>query len=131
MTRRNFVLVAILIATGLALGACRNAPIYNVQETTLATRSDNVTIDQVGDAIVRAGASLGWVVVEDSPGHMVGTLDVRSHHAVVDIRYTTETFNIAYRDSSNLLYDGSSIHSRYNTWVKNLERAIQSEAVSL
>jgi hypothetical protein len=60
------------------------------------------------------------------PGHIIGTLLIRSHTAIVDIYYTTTSFSIVYKDSTNLKYDANNktIHHNYNNWIHNLERAI-------
>ena len=82
-------------------------------------------MQQVGEAIVSAGNSLGWQMKPESPGRMTGTLYLRDHRAVVDISYDARSYSIAYKDSSNLQYDGSSIHNNYNGWIQNLDRAIR------
>jgi hypothetical protein len=49
----------------------------------------------------------------------------------VDIRYDTSSYDITYRDSHNLDYDGEKIHSNYNGWIQNLDDAIQNELMTL
>lgn len=51
--------------------------------------------------------------------------------AQVDIPYNAKAYSIQYKNSANLKYDGVSIHSNYNGWVQNLDRAIQSRLVAL
>lgn len=63
--------------------------------------------------------------------NMVGTLNLRSHMAQVDIRYTTTSYSITYRDSKDLNYDGSNIHRNYNNWIRNLDQAIKQQLASL
>ena len=83
-------------------------------------------------AIIAAGAGLGWAMNSTEPGHIVGTLNVRSHGAVVDIPYTTESYSILYKDSTNLKYSSSgTIHSNYNGWIQNLNRAIKANLAAL
>jgi hypothetical protein len=65
------------------------------------------------------------------PGTMEGVLVLRSHRAVVDITYDTAAYSIKYKDSSDLEYDGSSIHSNYNGWVQNLDKAIRAQLTAL
>jgi hypothetical protein len=36
-----------------------------------------------------------------------------------------------YRDSKDLNYDGSNIHSNYNNWIRNLDQAIKQQLASL
>jgi hypothetical protein len=43
------------------------------------------------------------------------------------VTYDTKTYNIQYKDSSNLDYNGTSIHKNYNGWVENLDKAIRSQ----
>lgn len=38
-----------------------------------------------------------------------------------------KSYGITYKDSTNLKYNGIKIHSNYNSWVRNLDRAIQTE----
>lgn len=83
-------------------------------------------MDQVRDAIIRAGGGLGWNMKPVEPGHILGALHLRSHVAKVDIHYDTETYSITYRDSTNLEYQDGNIHSNYNGWIQNLDTAIQN-----
>ena len=62
---------------------------------------------------------------------MEGTLNLRSHTAIVDITYDTRTYSIKYKDSTNLGYDGRNIHSNYNGWIENLDKGIQTQLVNL
>ena len=55
----------------------------------------------------------------------------RDHRAVVDVRYDTKTYSIKYKDSSNLQYDGTSIHKNYNGWIQNLDNAIRARLTGL
>jgi hypothetical protein len=119
-TRRATAVVAVGLAAVLA--ACnRNAPILAeaggdfVGRASLAQRADQIRL---------AGASLGWRMDSLGPGLMRGTLDLRSHQAVVDIPYDTQRFSIRYVSSSNLNYDGTVIHRNYNSWIRNLQNAI-------
>ena len=120
-----------LLATGAALAvvalgtACnRNAPILSetgadfIGRASLAQRSDQIRV---------AGARLGWIMESQRPGLIRGTLNLRSHQAVVDIPYDTQRFSIRYVSSSNLDYDGGAIHRNYNSWVRNLQNAIMAQ----
>lgn len=118
--------VFILIIAGLALGACRAAPVYNVSSSTMAA-PPNATLEQVASAIKRAGVGLGWQMIEKGPSEMEGRLNLRSHLAVVSITFDTKQFSIFYKDSNNLDYNGTQIHKNYNGWVQNLEQAILAQ----
>ena len=119
------VLAMLLIACAMQIQNVDNAPI-NVS-------SSNYDLSDVTKAIQRAGTGLGWQMKEETPGHIVGTLYLRTHMAKVDITYTLDEFSINYRDSSNLQYDPSrdTIHKNYNGWIKNLNNAINAQLVSI
>lgn len=114
----------------LAVASCRTAPIHNVDNASFVPNRQ-VTMNDVGDAITRAGGGLGWRMRKESEGHMIGTLALRKHVAVVDITYNKSDFSIRYKDSTNLNYDGTQIHSNYNGWIQNLEQAILAEISAL
>ncbi|MCU7906272.1 MAG: hypothetical protein KZQ76_10600 [Candidatus Thiodiazotropha sp. (ex Epidulcina cf. delphinae)] len=122
---RNILFIAVLVLT-LGLMGCRTAPIYNVENSPISISSDKASMKQIKKAIMSAGASLGWRMKEVKPGHIVATLLLRGNSAVVDIPYTSKSYNIAYKDSTGLKYDGSMIHKNYNGWIQNLDNAIQS-----
>ena len=120
MTPTRRTLLTAGLAAG-ALGACaRTAPVYQGGGEFVGRGS----LAQRGDEIRRAGAQLGWVMESQGPGLMRGTLNLRTHQAVVDIPYDQRRFSIRYAGSTNLDYDGTSIHRNYNGWVQNLQNAI-------
>lgn len=108
----------------LALAACRPAPLQQGQGEFLT----DATMAQRAIQIRRAGASLGWVIADAGPGRLRGTLDLRSHQAVVDIPYDRRRFSILYAGSTNLNVGNGMIHSNYNGWVRNLQNAIIRES---
>ena len=107
----------------LVLAGCRSAPVMNVVDAPVGVSR---SAQQVEQAIVSAGNSLGWQMRPVGPGRIEGTLLLRDHRAVVDIDYSPRTYSIRYKDSSNLHYDGASIHKNYNGWIENLDRAIRN-----
>ncbi len=123
-TFRNVLLCAAVVFT-LTLMGCRTAPVYNVENAPVDI-SPTSTVEDVKRAIVSAGAGLGWQMKEESPGHIVGTLILRKHMAKVDIPYSKTGYSIKYKDSAELSYDGTTIHSNYNGWIQNLDKAIKS-----
>ena len=123
-----------LVVLGLAvwLGACAvTRPVMNVQNSPVNASKANPTLDEIGKAIIRAGAGLGWQMSPKRPGHMEGRLALRTHVAVVDINYDRKSYSIVYKDSTNLNYDGSNIHRNYNGWIQNLDKAIQVQLANL
>jgi hypothetical protein len=104
-------------------------PIFNVIDAPIATASGKpLSDDQVKSAIMRAGNSLGWRIVQEKPGLLLATLDIRKHQAVVEIPYSPTKYSISYRSSINLdaTPDGQ-IHRNYSGWIQNLTRAIDTQ----
>lgn len=106
--------------------AARTAPLYNPEPIPVGKASP----EQVRKAVRSALNKRGWAANDKGPGHVVGTLMVRRHKAVIDIRYD-KTVRIRYLDSVDLNYnkddDVEVIHPRYNEWVRNVERDISFE----
>jgi hypothetical protein len=128
----------VVIMIGLALAGCaRTMPVYNVSAAPVVTSSGkHLSANQVHGAIIGAlndkvifGA--GWVVRQDDPGEIVAEVLVRTHRAEVEIDYSSTQYSILYKDSENLLYDGSSIHRNYNKWVQLLEKKIEQHLYAL
>ncbi len=116
----------------VALAACTSQPIYNVKGAPVeAAGGKPPTMGDVEKAIVRAGSGLGWKMQPVKPGHVVGTINLRSHTAVVDVTYNTRTYDITYKDSVELNYDGSNIHRNYNGWIQNLDKGIRAQLLNL
>ena len=146
--KTKYLLVILLSLVITTMTGCRTSPVYNIQDQHVTTNIDNHTEEDVKKAIIRAGGGLGWKMNADKPGHVLGTLFLRSHIAIVDITYDLNKYSITYKDSTNLDYeaagqqatdaDGSSyvneteiIHSNYNGWIQNLDRAIQAQLGAL
>ena len=129
--------VSIIIALIVGLVGCAAAPILNVSDAPVKTLSGKeLTYDQVTKAIVIAGMGLKWVMDVAAPGHIIGTLDLRGHQAVVDITYNTKVYSITYKSSRNLLIvDGNGntagIHQNYNGWIENLDNEIRTQVIAI
>lgn len=119
-----FVVGAMAAPTEAAFG--RDQPIYNVTGAIVGSGSGKVlTLAQVEKAILTASKRRQWLTRKRGDGHIEAWIVVREQHkAVVDIRFTTEVYNITYKSSQNLRYNGRSVHRNYNKWVKNLEGKI-------
>lgn len=115
------------------LVACSGAPIYNVTNAAIVTpEGKEPTLDQITKEIIAAGEAGKWTMVVQNPGYIVGTLNIRSHQAQVNVTYDTKTYNIAYRGSLNLKYDPNSktIHENYNVWIQKLDSAIRARVAT-
>ena len=122
------VLVACVVLA--AVVGCRGGGVlYQVKDAPVQTASGKTaTMEEVQKAIIGAGAALDWQMAVVKPGEIVGTLNVRSHQAVVSIPYTTKNYSILYKDSNNLKYDAKNqtIHANYLSWIQRLDNAIRS-----
>jgi len=125
--------VIILSAVAILLIACAPTPIRNIDNAPVNVSSANYDLSDVARAIKTAGTGLGWQMKEETPGHIVGSLYLRSHVAVVDITYTLDDYSINYKDSTNLKYNpgSNSIHSSYNRWIGNLTKAIDTQLIAI
>src|SRR6476660_7965502 len=109
-------LAAIVMVTAVA--GCTSAPIANVNDAPVTASSGKaLSLEQVRGAIVRAGGALGWRMADEGPNKLIGTLQVRTHTAVVEIPYSATSYSIKYRSSVNLEERGGNIHKNYNGWI--------------
>lgn len=124
--RIRHVFAALVI--GAATIGCTTVPIMNVNDAVVASPAGkSLNKEQVRAAIVRAGVALGWQMKDESPNLLVGTLQLRTHTAVIEIPYSTTQYSIKYRSSVNLEEKGGTIHKNYNGWVQNLTKGINSQ----
>ncbi|WP_024850525.1 hypothetical protein [Hydrogenovibrio kuenenii] len=128
---KRLILSSVVIATFVTLTACRTSPIRDYKSQPVP--SNITSAAQVAKAIQIAGTSLGWVISKEEDGKMMGVLNLRSHQAVVSIPYSATGYSILYSSSIDLKYNAEdrTIHSNYNGWVLNLNRAIQANLVSV
>ncbi len=125
--------VIILSAVAILLIACAPTPVHNVDNAPINASSPSYDLSDVTKAIKSAGVGLGWQMKEETPGHIVGRLYLRTHVAVVDVTYTLDDYSINYKDSTNLKYNAGSntIHKNYNGWIQNLTNAINAQLVAI
>lgn len=132
MFRKKLFLITLVALCAFVIGGCRSAMIYNVENAPIAaSASTEVSMDDIAAAIARAGASLGWQMRPVEEGHIIGTLHLRSHMAQIDVNYDRDSYDILYRDSTNLDHENGKIHSNYNGWIQNLDNAIQAQLSTL
>jgi hypothetical protein len=133
MLQLSRVTVGAMVLLAMLVAACAPAPVHNVGDTPVRSNKANVTEADVAGAIKRAGAGLGWAVLEDGPGKMTATLRLRTHTAVVEIPYDAAKYSIRYKDSQDLRYNAEkgTIHKNYNSWIQNLDSSIQRELAAL
>lgn len=119
-----------LIGGLLIVASCRSAPIYDVIQARFTTQRD-VSMAELGKLIRMTAAERGWTAKRIGRGRIEARISARNHLAVVRIAFTRQHFSVTYKDSRNLNYDGSSIHAKYNSWVRNLANDIRANAGGL
>ncbi len=126
MSSTALVLCAMLIA----VTGCRGGgQVYQVKDSAVQTATGKQpSLEEVQKAIIAAGSGLGWQMAVVKPGEILGTLNVRSHQAIVSIPFTTKNYSILYKGSTNLKYDAEkqTIHGNYSGWIQRLDGAIRS-----
>jgi hypothetical protein len=121
----GLVLAAAMVA---CVGCNHNQPINDVVNVPFSyPQGKALSMTEIQRAIINAGSGLGWVMQPAGPGKISGRLALRTHLAEVDIEHNTKTYSIKYRDSQNLDAKDGTIHKNYNSWVQNLDRAIQAQ----
>lgn len=119
------------IVVVIAACASGSVPVHNFSAVPLGAKS-NPSLEEVGKAIVRGGAAAGWQMNEVKPGHIIGSYRIRRHLAVVDVTYSTKTYDIKFKDGdAGLKYDGYNIHENYNRWVEELDKVIRAHLSAL
>ncbi len=132
MSRKSFALIPLLVSTVFFLGCGTTAPILNFTGTPVTTASGNKTkTKQVKKAIILAGTAKGWQMKDVKPGFIQATIFKSNLMAKIDIKYNANSYSITYNDSSNMRYNGSVIHKRYNHWIRLLNDRIRNELIRL
>lgn len=129
MKRLGLGTLAICLVFVGVIGCRGGAQIYQVKDAPVQTASGKeLSLDEVRKEIIAAGVAAGWQMAASKPGEIVGTLNIRSHQAVVSIPYTTKKYSILYKDSANLKYDekAQTIHDNYAGWIQRLDGAIRT-----
>ena len=121
MHRFKFAFVGLLT---LLVAACRTVPVENVSHHAFPAGAENLNLTQIEESIIKAASDRDWIVTRQAEGELLATYSPRSHMAKVKIDFDNTEFSIVYADSTNLNYDGSSIHYNYNRWVNNLRQDI-------
>ncbi|MCJ8328174.1 MAG: hypothetical protein MJK08_13860 [Campylobacterales bacterium] len=118
-------LIAITSILLVVLTGCRSAVVYNVENSPVMIDKD-LSQKEMFKSIYAAGTTLGWQIKKVKPGLAVARLQLRSHVANIEIPFNAKEFSIIYKNSINLRYDKikGTIHSNYNGWIQNLEKAI-------
>jgi uncharacterized protein YbjQ (UPF0145 family) len=121
--------IVALFAVAVALGGCTGNPVYTAKEHFPSDQG--LTDDRMSRAIVTALIERQWVVQSARPGMIKAAVTVRDkHHAEIDIPYTSNSFEIDYRDSRGLDYQDGRIHGTYNRWITYLRDDVVKQLAS-
>lgn len=124
---KKWTSILALVAASFLLTACGVKPVHEVESKTVPSNIQNSV--QVKQAIMRAGNGLGWIIKEVDANTLEGVLFLRKHVAKITIPYSSSQYSLLYKSSEQLDYDADAktIHSNYNGWIMNLDRAIQAQ----
>jgi hypothetical protein len=116
-----------LFASGaILLAACAKAPVLRVEDARFS--APFVGLAERAAQVERAGAGLGWQMVEVGPGRIRASSDAAGKGMVVTILFDPAAFSIRYEDSRELGYSSGSIDVEYNTAVGRLRDAIIAQS---
>lgn len=121
-----------LIVLAIVMTGCSSTkPILNLQNEPVSEQVPitDVTQIEVQEAILAAGAQLGWTGEVIEPGLIDATLQLKSHEAIVEISYSDKQYSINYKSSKNLKYKDGKIHKNYNRWIANLSKTIKEQVI--
>ena len=122
--------LAVAFALGLALSACKTAPIYEVRLRDHAA-GPGASLDEIGDAVEHAALSQKWRTRRVKPGRVFATKRRGPHAAHVTIDYDVSTVTIELLRSTALSEGDGRIHKTYNRWIRSLEERIVFETESV
>jgi len=110
----------------LVLGACayKSQPVYDVDKPLAA---QSLSLDRIESLIMEAGSSLNWQFQRAGAGHLKATQQQAKFSALVDIYFDQHSYKIVKNTTTGLNDKGSTIHSHYNTWIRNLEKSIDGK----
>ena len=129
MNKRLVFLAITLLAMLVLVSGCRKSVPTDSYSGNAPT--EKYSAEKIKNSIIRAGASLGWVIVPAAKNQLEGTLNVRAHTLVVTIDYSAAGYKIQYKSSVNMEYKNGKIHPQYRNWVLNLQRHIDTEIATI
>ena len=133
MRIRNAAIVLSLLVMTLA-APCEAKRLLEIKDVAVrAPPQQPPTLEQVQRAILEALDSKGWQGKVERPGLIRGEITVHhTHHAVVEIPYSTRSYSIRYVSSQGLGYNPASktIRHNYNSWVQKLQRRIDEHTAT-
>lgn len=130
MRRKNVLMSAgaaafvLLAASPVTTWAARQ-PVYNPEPIQIPCA---LGADKIRATIRNSVLSRGWVPSDKGAGVVEARLDKKNLVAIVTVTYDAKNVRIRYKSSEGFSYEGegaeATIHSRYNGWIKNMEKDI-------
>jgi hypothetical protein len=119
-------LIIVLLAV-LLVGACayKHQPIHDVDKP-VPINVQSLPLDRIESLIVEGGTFYKWQFQRLGEGHLVATQKAPKFSATVDIYFSQQRYRIVKNATTGLRDTGSTIHSHYNVWIRNLEQAIDA-----
>ncbi len=128
---KKLLVLSVLLMLTFAVGCRPGTPVVNVQSVPVSTLSmKQASMEEVRKAIIGGGSITGWHMREITSGLLEASITVRGkHHVVVEIPYSTQSYSIIYKSSTNMEYNAAkgSIHPNYNNWVNTLRQNIDKQ----
>ncbi len=125
---KRFFKVCCLLLASLMIASC-------VSNKTLESPRGNVpanlNADQIAEAVQDAATSYEWTITKLNDNEFLAE---HKHYgkdlsAQVKISFEGQNYKIDYVSSTGLNYnqEKNTVHSRYNTWIRNLNKAISDQ----
>jgi hypothetical protein len=120
----------VVVVLALLLVGCAGKPILNIEQRPIPVAAQQLPPDRIEAEIIAAAQSRKWQIQREGPGHLVATQTRSSYYATVDIVFDQKAYSITHRASSGMREKDGTIHKRYNLWVGNLQRDIDTNLVN-
>jgi hypothetical protein len=120
---KKFLVLA--LAVGL-LAACANQPIYDVSNHPVPIAAQKLPLDRIEALIIQAGQSRNWKFQRADVGHLIATQTDPKFSATVDVYFDRNNYRIIHKATTGLKEKNGTIHPHYNSWIRYLERDIDT-----
>lgn len=120
----------VLAVLALLLVGCASKAIMNVENRPIPQAAQQFSLDRIEQEIIAAGQARSWQMRREGPGHLVATQVRANYNASVDIRFDQRAYSITHRSSTGMREKDGTIHKRYNLWIGNLQRDIDTHLIN-
>lgn len=125
-TVRNTLKLMGLAVFLMGVAACaRHEPVYTVENHPIPAVAQKLTLPEIEKTIMLAGSQRNWRFEAVKPGQLKGRYFDGKREALIDVSYSQTAYSIGLNSTVNLKQSDSTIHGRYNNWIRILERDIE------